>query len=223
MKKKLIISLFILSFMSMILVGCKTQTKEPTNTLEDNKNLYLSKETEKKPTDQNPVVKIQLEDDSIIKIELYPDIAPNTVRNFITLANDKFYDGLIFHRVIPGFMIQGGDPAGNGSGGPDYSIYGEFSKNNFENSLLHERGVISMARAKDKNSGGSQFFIMHEDSPHLDGDYAGFGKVIEGIDIVDKIAASETKSDKPLTDIKIKTITVDTFGVKYNAPTKYTK
>ncbi|WP_346931695.1 peptidylprolyl isomerase [Clostridium sp.] len=166
---------------------------------------------------------MQLEDDSIIKIELYPDIAPNTVRNFITLANDKFYDGLIFHRVIPGFMIQGGDPAGNGSGGPDYSIYGEFSKNNFENSLLHERGVISMARAKDKNSGGSQFFIMHEDSPHLDGDYAGFGKVIEGIDIVDKIAASETKSDKPLTDIKIKTITVDTFGVKYNAPTKYTK
>ncbi|MEG2288528.1 MAG: peptidylprolyl isomerase [Clostridium sp.] len=223
MKKKLIISLFILSFMSMILVGCKTQTKEPTNTPEDNKNLYLSKETEKKPTDQNPVVKIQLEDDSIIKIELYPDIAPNTVRNFITLANDKFYDGLIFHRVIPGFMIQGGDPAGNGSGGPDYSIYGEFSKNNFENSILHERGVISMARAKDKNSGGSQFFIMHEDSPHLDGDYAGFGKVIEGIDIVDKIAASETKSDKPLTDIKIKTITVDTFGVKYNAPTKYTK
>ncbi|WP_312573430.1 MULTISPECIES: peptidylprolyl isomerase [unclassified Clostridium] len=157
-----------------------------------------------------------MEDGSKIKIELYPDVAPNTVRNFISLANSNFYDGLIFHRVIPDFMIQGGDPEGTGVGGPGYAIKGEFSSNDFENSLKHDRGVISMARAQDKNSAGSQFFIMHKDSPHLDGEYAAFGKVIEGIEVVDKIATVETVAqDKPKEDVKMKKVTVDTFGVEY--------
>ncbi|ARC87026.1 peptidyl-prolyl cis-trans isomerase [Clostridium argentinense] len=157
-----------------------------------------------------------MEDGSQIKIELYPDVAPNTVRNFISLANSKFYDGLIFHRVIPDFMIQGGDPEGTGVGGPGYAIKGEFSSNGFENALKHDRGVISMARAQDKNSAGSQFFIMHKDSPHLDGEYAAFGKVIEGIEVVDKIAAVETiAQDRPKEDVKMKKVTVDTFGVEY--------
>nr|WP_291582505.1 peptidylprolyl isomerase [Clostridium sp. UBA6640] len=162
-----------------------------------------------------------MEDGSKIKIELYPDVAPNTVRNFISLANSNFYDGLIFHRVIPGFMIQGGDPEGTGVGGPGYSIKGEFSSNGFENNLKHDRGVISMARAQDKNSAGSQFFIMHKDSPHLDGEYAAFGKVIEGIEVVDKIAAIETDGqDRPKEDAKMKKVTVDTFGVEYKAVEK---
>ncbi|WP_461614949.1 peptidylprolyl isomerase [Clostridium sp. Marseille-QA1073] len=157
-----------------------------------------------------------MEDGSKIKIELYPDVAPNTVKNFISLANSKFYDGLIFHRVIPDFMIQGGDPEGSGVGGPGYAIKGEFSSNGFENNLKHDRGVISMARVKDKNSAGSQFFIMHKDSPHLDGEYAAFGKVIEGIEVVDKIAAVETVAQyKPKEDVKMKKVTVDTFGVEY--------
>ncbi len=167
---------------------------------------------------------IEMEDGKIIKMELYPEIAPNTVRNYISLANSKFYDGLIFHRVISGFMIQGGDPEGTGMGGPDYSIYGEFTNNQFENTLLHTKGVISMARSNDKNSAGSQFFIMHGDTPSLDGDYAAFGKVIEGMDVVDSIAKVETGSDdRPGKDIKIKSISVDTFGVTYNEPVKYTK
>ena len=169
----------------------------------------------------NPIVTLTMADGSIIKIELYPEVAPNTVRNFISLINEKFYDGLTFHRVIPGFMIQGGCPQGNGMGGPDYQIKGEFTQNGFQNDLTHTRGVISMARAMSPNSAGSQFFIMHQDSPHLDGAYAAFGMVIEGIDVVDKIAGVETDyKDRPNEDQKIATITVDTFGEKYEAPEK---
>lgn len=169
----------------------------------------------------NPIVTLTMADGSIIKIELYPEVAPNTVRNFISLINEKFYDGLTFHRVIPGFMIQGGCPQGNGMGGPDYQIKGEFTQNGFQNDLAHTRGVISMARAMSPNSAGSQFFIMHQDSPHLDGAYAAFGMVIEGIEVVDKIAGVETDyKDRPNEDQKIATITVDTFGEKYEAPEK---
>ena len=169
----------------------------------------------------NPIVTLTMADGSIIKIELYPEVAPNTVRNFISLINEKFYDGLTFHRVIPGFMIQGGCPQGNGMGGLDYQIKGEFTQNGFQNDLAHTRGVISMARAMSPNSAGSQFFIMHQDSPHLDGAYAAFGMVIEGIEVVDKIAGVETDyKDRPNEDQKIATITVDTFGEKYEAPEK---
>ncbi|WP_346878819.1 peptidylprolyl isomerase [Clostridium sp. UBA7791] len=228
MKKSTLGTLIITAILSLALIGCSTSnktSKDETNTgSNDNKEIYLSKETEKKEGDKNPVATIEMEDGKIIKMELYPEIAPNTVRNFIILANSKFYDGLIFHRVISGFMIQGGDPEGTGMGGPDYSIYGEFTNNQFENTLLHTKGVISMARSNDKNSAGSQFFIMHGDTPSLDGDYAAFGKVIEGMDVVDSIAKVETGSDdRPKKDIKIKSISVDTFGVTYNEPVKYTK
>lgn len=228
MKKSTLGTLIITAILSLALIGCSTSnktSKEETNTgSNDNKEIYLSMETEKKEGDKNPVATIEMEDGKIIKLELYPEIAPNTVRNFISLANSKFYDSLIFHRVISGFMIQGGDPEGTGMGGPDYSIYGEFTNNQFENTLLHTKGVISMARSNDKNSAGSQFFIMHGDTPSLDGDYAAFGKVIEGMDVVDSIAQVETGSDdRPKKDIKIKSISVDTFGVTYNEPVKYTK
>ncbi len=228
MKKSTLGTLIITAILSLALIGCSTSnktSKEETNTgSNDNKEIYLSKETEKKDGDKNPVATIEMEDGKIIKLELYPEIAPNTVRNFISLANSKFYDSRIFHRVISGFMIQGGDPEGTGMGGPDYSIYGEFTNNQFENTLLHTKGVISMARSNDKNSAGSQFFIMHGDTPSLDGDYAAFGKVIEGMDVVDSIAQVETGSDdRPKKDIKIKSISVDTFGVTYNEPVKYTK
>ena len=167
----------------------------------------------------NPIVTITMEDGGVIKAELYPEIAPNTVNNFISLVKKGFYDGLIFHRVIPGFMIQGGDPDGRGSGGPGYSIRGEFDINGFENKLLHDVGVLSMARAMDYDSAGSQFFIMHEKSPHLDGQYAAFGKVIEGQDVVNNIALTKTGwADKPVTPQVMKTVTVDTFGVDYPEP-----
>ena len=167
----------------------------------------------------NPIVTIEMENNDIIKLELYPDIAPNTVNNFISLINKKFYDGVIFHRIIKGFMIQGGCPEGIGVGGPGYGIDGEFDLNGFKNNLKHEKGVISMARAQDPNSAGSQFFIMHQDSPHLDGAYASFGKVTEGLDIVDKIAQVETDySDRPITEQKIKKITVETFDILYPDP-----
>ena len=160
-----------------------------------------------------------MENNEEIKLELYPDIAPNTVANFVTLINKGFYDGLIFHRVIPGFMIQGGDPAGNGTGGPDYSIFGEFSVNGFENNLKHERGVLSMARTNDPNSAGSQFFIMVDESSQLDGQYAAFGKVIEGMEVVDSIVSVERNgSDLPLTEQKMKTVKVDTKGYAYPEP-----
>jgi peptidyl-prolyl cis-trans isomerase B (cyclophilin B) len=169
----------------------------------------------------NPIVTIKMFDGGVIKAELYPDIAPNTVNNFVSLVEKGFYNGLIFHRVIPGFMIQGGCPKGNGTGGPGYQIPGEFSANGYENDLKHTRGVLSMARAMDPNSAGSQFFIMHEDAPHLDGQYAAFGQVLEGMDVVDKIANTKTGwGDKPLTPQVIDKITADTKGVTYPAPKK---
>ena len=165
-------------------------------------------------SEQNPIVTIEMENGGIIKAELYPETAPNSVNNFISLVNKGFYDGIIFHRVIAGFMIQGGDPRGIGIGGPGYSIRGEFEANGFKNDLKHSRGVLSMARAMDPNSAGSQFFIMHEDAPHLDGQYAAFGKVIEGMDVVDAIAAVRTDyNDRPRTPQKMKKVTVETFGV----------
>ena len=158
----------------------------------------------------NPIVTIQMKDGGVMKAELYPDIAPESVKNFVDLASKGFYNGLIFHRVIPGFMIQGGDPKGTGMGGPGYTIKGEFAANGFKNDLKHTRGVLSMARAMDPNSAGSQFFIMHEDSPHLDGQYAAFGKLIEGIEVVDKIASVRTDyNDRPLEPQQIDFMTVE--------------
>ena len=170
---------------------------------------------------QNPIVTITMENGSVMKAELYPEIAPESVNNFISLIQKNFYDGLIFHRVISGFMIQGGDPQGIGIGGPGYSIRGEFAINGFENNLKHTEGVLSMARAQDPNSAGSQCFIMHKDAPFLDGQYAAFGKLIEGMDVVNAIAAVETNyADKPLVDQRMKTVTVETFGVDYPEPNK---
>ena len=169
----------------------------------------------------NPIVTIEMENGDVIKAELYPEIAPNTVNNFISLVKKGFYDGVIFHRVIAGFMIQGGDPLGKGVGGPGYSIKGEFTANRFKNDLKHERGVLSMARTMAPNSAGSQFFIMHEDSPHLDGQYAAFGKVIEGIEAVDRIASVRTDyNDRPRTPQVMNKVTVETFGVDYPEPEK---
>lgn len=168
---------------------------------------------------KNPIVTITMENGGVIKAELYPEIAPNTVNNFIDLINKGFYDGLIFHRVIPGFMIQGGDPEGNGMGGPGYSIKGEFSRNGFKNELKHTKGVLSMARTMDPNSAGSQFFIMVADAPHLDGQYASFGKVIEGMEVADEIVNTKTDySDRPYEDQVIKSMTVETFGENYSEP-----
>ncbi len=174
------------------------------------------------PTEnQNPIATITMQNGKQIKVELYPAVAPNTVNNFISLANGGFYNGLIFHRVIRGFMIQGGCPKGTGVGGPGYSIRGEFSQNGFKNTLAHTRGVISMARAQNPNSAGSQFFIMHQDAPHLDGAYAAFGKVIEGMDVVDEIADEYTDfSDRPYEKQIMKSVTVETFGETYPAPQK---
>lgn len=164
----------------------------------------------------NPIVTITMNDGSKMIAELYPEIAPNTVRNFISLINQGFYNGLTFHRVIRGFMIQGGCPEGSGTGGPGYGIKGEFKTNGFNNTLKHERGVLSMARAMAPNSAGSQFFVMHQDSPHLDGQYAGFGKVIEGIEVVDAITSLPTNAmDKPSTPVVIKSMEVDTKGKTY--------
>ena len=168
---------------------------------------------------KNPIVTITMENGGVIKAELYPEIAPNTVNNFIDLINKGFYDGLIFHRVIPGFMIQGGDPEGNGMGGPGYSIKGEFSRNGFKNELKHTKGVLSMARTMDPNSAGSQFFIMVADAPHLDGQYASFGKVIEGMEVADEIVNTKTDySDRPYEDQVMKSMTVETFGETYSEP-----
>ena len=169
----------------------------------------------------NPIVTIEMENGDVMKAELYPEVAPNTVNNFISLVSKGFYDGIIFHRVISGFMIQGGDPKGTGVGGPGYSIKGEFTGNGFKNDLKHDRGVLSMARTMAPNSAGSQFFIMHQNSPHLDGQYAAFGKIIEGLDVVDKIASTRTDyNDKPRTPQVMKKVTVDTFGVEYPEPVK---
>lgn len=170
---------------------------------------------------QNPIVTITMENGDVMKAELYPEVAPNTVNNFISLVKKGFYDGLIFHRVIYGFMIQGGCPQGTGTGGPGYSIKGEFNKNGFKNDLKHTEGVLSMARAMHPDSAGSQFFIMHKNSPHLDGSYAAFGKVTEGMDVVNKIAETDTDfRDRPLDEQKIKSMTVETFGEDYSEPEK---
>ena len=164
----------------------------------------------------NPIVTFEMENGSTFKAELYPEIAPNTVANFVNLVESGFYNGLIFHRVIPGFMIQGGDPNGIGTGGPGYNIKGEFAANGFKNNLRHTRGVLSMARAMHPDSAGSQFFVMHADAPHLDGQYAAFGKVIEGIETVDAIAAVRTGfQDRPVEEQRMKSVTVETFGEKY--------
>jgi peptidyl-prolyl cis-trans isomerase B (cyclophilin B) len=198
-----------------ILSGCGTQgdNSQPEKKESDKTENYAASVKEK------PIVTITMENGEEIVIELDPAAAPNTVANFISLVEDGFYDGLIFHRVIPDFMIQGGDPNGNGTGGPGYSIDGEFSSNGFENNIKHVRGVISMARTSDPNSAGSQFFIMVNDAPHLDGDYAAFGKVIKGMETVDKIVSVERDAnDKPLEDQKMKTVKVDTKGFDYPKP-----
>lgn len=194
-----------------ILAACGKETAE-NEEQESNAN-YAEEVTE------NPIVTITMENDKKIVIELEPKTAPNTVANFISLVEDGFYDGLIFHRVIPGFMIQGGDPDGTGMGGPDYAIKGEFTSNGFDNTLTHERGVISMARSQDPDSAGSQFFIMTEQATHLDGDYAAFGKVTEGMETVDEIVAADRgNNDKPLEDQKMKTVEVDAKGFDYPEP-----
>ncbi|MGE5630387.1 MAG: peptidylprolyl isomerase [Caulobacteraceae bacterium] len=170
---------------------------------------------------KNPIATIEMENAGTIKVELYPEIAPNTVRNFISLASKGFYDGVIFHRIIPGFMIQGGDPEGTGMGGPGYCIKGEFRSNGFANNLKHERGVISMARTMVPDSAGSQFFIMVEDAPHLDGQYAAFGKVIEGMEVADKIVSVKRNSmDRPKEDQRMKRVSVETFGENYEEADK---
>lgn len=169
----------------------------------------------------NPIVTIEMANGDIMRAELYPDIAPNTVNNFISLVNKGYYDGVIFHRIIPGFMIQGGDPDGTGMGGPGYCIKGEFSHNGFENNLLHTKGVLSMARTMIPDSAGSQFFIMHAAAPHLDGEYAAFGKLIEGEDVLDKIATVGTDwNDRPMKPQVMNKVTVETFGVEYEEPEK---
>lgn len=194
----------------------KDNQSEQTN--EDNQPTQVEHVTPVE-TDAVPKATLTMENGGKVVIELYPNIATNTVNNFIQLANDHFYDGLIFHRVIPGFMVQGGDPNGNGTGGPDYSIMGEFSNNDFENNLTHERGVLSMARSKHPDSAGSQFFIMTDDAEHLDGEYAAFGKVIEGMDVVDEIVQTKRDgNDKPLEDQVIQSITIDLDGYKAEKP-----
>lgn len=202
LKKKL--TTLIMIILAISIAGCSKAPSTGTSDKKENSN-YKSQYSGKKP-----VVSIQMENGAIIKAELYPDTAPKTVDNFIALVQKGFYDGLIFHRVIPEFMIQGGDPTGTGTGGPGYTIPGEFKSNGFNNDLKHSKGVLSMARSQDPDSAGSQFFIMVKDSPHLDGDYAAFGKVIEGMDEVDKIVnAKRDEKDKPLTDQKMKKVTVE--------------
>ncbi|MBM7610574.1 peptidyl-prolyl cis-trans isomerase B (cyclophilin B) [Lysinibacillus composti] len=209
---------FSLMAVVFVLTGCGTSSEngqsDGNTAKESNEIVDYSSEVK-----ENPIVTITMSNEEKIVIELEPATAPNTVANFISLVEDGFYDGLIFHRVIPDFMIQGGDPLGNGTGDPGYSIEGEFSSNGFENNLKHERGVISMARSSDPNSAGSQFFIMVEAAPHLDGEYAAFGKVIEGIETVDAIVAVERNgADKPLEEQKMQKVEVDTKGFDYPDP-----
>ena len=206
------------ALIAVLFIGCNfSGNKAPDNNMTEN-------ETDKGEdnTMQNPIVTIEMENGKLIKAELFPEKAPNTVNNFVSLVKSGFYDGLIFHRVISGFMIQGGDPAGVGTGGPGYHIKGEFALNGFkQNDIKHERGVLSMARAMAPDSAGSQFFIMHQNSSHLDGQYAAFGKVTEGIEVVDEIASVKTDwNDKPKTPQTMKRVTVETFGVEYPEPIK---
>lgn len=218
MRYKVFYFVFSLMAVAFVLTGCGTSTESGRS---EGKTVKESDEKTDYSTavKENPIVTITMNNDEKIIVELEPSTAPNTVANFISLVEEGYYDGLIFHRVIPDFMIQGGDPSGNGSGGPGYSIEGEFSKNGFENNLKHERGVISMARTSDPNSAGSQFFIMVEEALNLDGEYAAFGKVIKGMEIVDAIVATERDSaDKPLEDQQMKKVEVDTKGFDYPAP-----
>lgn len=216
-KLKFITILAISAVLAIFIVGC-SNSKSNEKVKEDN----TKKQTEEKIDEKDlPEVTIKVKDYGTMKGVLYPNKAPNTVNNFIALANSGFYDNLTFHRVIKDFMIQGGDPEGTGMGGPGYSIKGEFSSNGFDNDLKHTEGVLSMARARDKDSGGSQFFIMTKDSPHLDGDYAAFGKITEGLDVLHKIEDVKTDSnDKPLNEVKIESIKVDTKGKEYKEPEK---
>lgn len=212
-KKKYLIALVLT--LVMLISGCGKKSEAVS------KDTSSKTSTQSSETTTNPVVTIEMEDGAKIKVELYPKVAPNTVKNFIYLVQKGTYNGLIFHRVIPGFMIQGGDPDGNGTGGPGYTIKGEFTANGFENSLKHTRGVISMARSQANDSAGSQFFIMVADYPSLNGQYASFGKVTEGMEEVDKIVAvDKDANDKPTKEQKMKTVTVDTSGVKYDEPEK---
>ncbi|KMY33076.1 peptidylprolyl isomerase [Lysinibacillus xylanilyticus] len=208
---------FALLMVAFVLTGCgaakESGQSEGNKAKKTEENVDYSSKVK-----ENPIVTITMNNDEKIVIELEPSTAPNTVANFISLVKKGFYDGLIFHRVVPDFMIQGGDPSGNGTGGPDYSIEGEFSSNGFKNDLKHERGVISMARSGDPNSAGSQFFIMVNEASHLDGDYAAFGKVIEGMETVDAIVAAERDGEKPIKDQKMKKVEVDTKGFDYPAP-----
>ncbi|WP_433596091.1 peptidylprolyl isomerase [Lysinibacillus xylanilyticus] len=208
---------FALLMVAFVLTGCgaakDSEQSEGNKAKKTEENVDYSSKVK-----ENPIVTITMSNDEKIVIELEPSTAPNTVANFISLVKKGFYDGLIFHRVVPDFMIQGGDPSGNGTGGPDYSIEGEFSSNGFKNDLKHERGVISMARSNDPNSAGSQFFIMVNEASHLDGDYAAFGKVIKGMETVDAIVAAERDGEKPIKDQKMKKVEVDTKGFDYPAP-----
>lgn len=208
--------------LAILMVGCgKAAEEEPAETTPDTPKEEPKEQAVDYSADveENPVVTITMENDEQIVLELEPAVAPNSVANFISLIEDGYYDGLIFHRVIPGFMIQGGDSSGDGSGGPGYAIDGEFSSNGFENDMKHERGVLSMARAQDPNSAGSQFFIMVDDTASLDGEYAAFGKVTEGMETVDAIVANETDAmDKPIEEQKMKKVEVDTKGFDYPAP-----
>lgn len=216
LQKKFTIS-FMLLLILVLLSACGTKEENSPNKSESTS----TSNSDVVSSDENPIVTITMKDDTEIELELYPQVAPNTVNNFISLVKEGFYDGLTFHRVIPGFMVQGGDPDGKGTGGPGYAIKGEFSSNGYDNALKHERGVISMARAQMPDSAGSQFFIMVADAPHLDGEYASFGKVIKGMEIVDDIVAVKRDSaDKPLKDVVMKKVTVDTKGTNYPDPEK---
>ncbi|MDY2729731.1 MAG: peptidylprolyl isomerase [Clostridiales bacterium] len=222
MKKLIKIIIPVMCILSLMLVSCgKSETNsksEDKSSVSENNDKSQDSITE---SGDLPIATIEIENYGTVKAELYPKIAPNTVDNFISLSNSGFYNGLTFHRVIKDFMIQGGDPKGDGTGGPDYAIKGEFTSNGFENSLKHTEGVLSMARSRQPDSAGSQFFIMTSTSSHLDGEYAAFGKVIEGMDIVKKIQEVKTNSnDKPIENVVIKSITVDTKGVKYSEPEK---
>ena len=209
MKKTIVLLLAALLLLSLACAGGKADAEKTAETEDINVDR------------SHPLATITMKDGGVIQLELYPEIAPESVKNFISLANSGFYDGLLFHRVIPGFMIQGGDPDGKGTGGPGYSIRGEFALNGFENDLSHERGVLSMARGKAYDSAGSQFFIVHKDYPSLDGNYAAFGRVISGLEVVDAIANTTTDSkNKPYKDQIMATVRVETWGVEYGEPEK---
>lgn len=220
MKKFKLGLLFLTLVVILATIGCGSQPPNSQPAKKDNPQAQAQSDVDTPTVKNNPIVTITMESGEQIKVELYPNVAPNTVKSYISLVKKGFYNGLIFHRVIPGFMIQGGDPKGNGTGGPGYSIKGEFTNNGFTNNLKHERGVISMGRTpRDLNSAGSQFFIMAATYPSLDKDYAAFGKVISGMEVVDKIVNSpRDKEDKPLTNQVMKSVTVDTLGEKYAEP-----